>query len=29
MDLNDNEGGEDQSKSAAVSKFGQSSTLVN
>jgi len=28
MELNDNKDGEDQSKSAAISKFGQNSTLV-
>ena len=29
MGSNDNEDGEDQSKSAAISKFGQNSALVN
>jgi len=28
MSLNDNEDGENQSKSAAISKFGQNSALV-
>jgi len=29
MSLNDNKDGEDQSKSAVISKFGQNSTLIN
>jgi len=29
MGLNDNEDGEDQSKNAAINKFGQNSVLVN